>query len=67
GMIGPEYGALAEIMAELRPELIAGFPPGKPRLEAALRVVDSDILRVVQLHGKDAALTYARKQLHPRS
>lgn len=62
--IGPEYGTLTAILAELRPELMAGFPPGEARLQAALRVVDSDILRVIQTHGKDAALTYAREQLH---
>ena len=61
--IGPEYGTLTEIMAELRPELIAGFPPGKARLQAALRIIDSNILQIIQNQGKDAALTYAREQL----
>lgn len=64
GLIGPEYGTLTELMAELRPELIAGFPPGKDRLQAALRIVDSNILHVIQNEGRDAALTYARQQLH---
>ena len=63
-VIEPENSILTKIMAELRPELIASFPPGKPRLQAALRVVDSDILRIIKIQGEDAALTYARKQLH---
>jgi precorrin-2 dehydrogenase / sirohydrochlorin ferrochelatase len=63
-LIGPEYGTLTELMAELRPELIASFSPGKERLQAALRVVDSNILQVIQTQGRDAALRYAREQLH---
>jgi siroheme synthase-like protein len=63
-IIGPEYGTLTEIMSELRPELIDGFSPGQARLEAALRVIDSDVLHIIQKQGKDAALTYAREQLH---
>jgi precorrin-2 dehydrogenase/sirohydrochlorin ferrochelatase len=63
-IIGPEYGTLAEIMAELRPELLAGFSPGKDRLQAALRIIDSHILNVIQAQGRDAALSYAREQLH---
>lgn len=64
GIIGPEYGILTNVMAELRPELIAGFPSGEARLQAALQVIDSDILHIIQTQGKDAALTYAREQLH---
>jgi precorrin-2 dehydrogenase/sirohydrochlorin ferrochelatase len=63
-IIGTEYGVLTEILAELRPELMASFPPGKARLQAALRVVDSNILHVIQDKGRNAALTYAREQLH---
>jgi precorrin-2 dehydrogenase/sirohydrochlorin ferrochelatase len=63
-LIGPEYELLTEVLAELRPELIASFPAGKARLQAALRVVDSNILHVIQNQGKDVALTYARQQLH---
>ena len=63
-IIEPENSTLTEIMAEIRPELIESFPPGTPRLQAALRVVDSDILRIIKIQGKDAALVYAREQLH---
>jgi precorrin-2 dehydrogenase/sirohydrochlorin ferrochelatase len=61
--IGPEYGTLTELLAELRPELMTGFPPGNARLQAALRVIDSNILQVIQDHGRDAALAYARELL----
>lgn len=63
-LIGPEYGVLAELLGELRPELIANFPEGEARLQAALRVVDSDILNIIQSQGRDAALAYGREQLH---
>ncbi|MEJ5200300.1 MAG: bifunctional precorrin-2 dehydrogenase/sirohydrochlorin ferrochelatase, partial [Anaerolineae bacterium] len=53
--IGPEYGILAELLAELRPELLRRFPPGEPRLAAALRLVDSDVLEVIRVQGADAA------------
>ena len=64
GLIGSEYGTLTDVLAELRPELIAAFPTGETRLKAALRIVDSDILHIIQSQGRDAALTYAREQLH---
>jgi siroheme synthase-like protein len=63
-IIGPEYRTLTELLAELRPELLANFAPGKARLEAALRVVDSNILHVIQTQGRDTALAYAREQLY---
>jgi precorrin-2 dehydrogenase/sirohydrochlorin ferrochelatase len=62
-LIGPEYGILASVMAELRPELIEAFPAGEARLQAALRVVDSDILNIIQSHGRDAAVSYGREKL----
>jgi precorrin-2 dehydrogenase/sirohydrochlorin ferrochelatase len=65
--IGPEYGALTEIMAALRPELRASLPSAEARLQAALRIVDSNILNVIKEQGRDAALTYAREQLYGQS
>ena len=66
-IIEPEYGILTELLAKLRPELMQSFSPGKARLQAALRIVDSDILHIIQSQGKEAALTYAREQLHHQS
>jgi precorrin-2 dehydrogenase/sirohydrochlorin ferrochelatase len=64
--LGPEYGVLTEVMGELRPEIIEDFPEGEARVQAALRVVDSDILNIIQNHGRDAALSYGREQLHQK-
>jgi precorrin-2 dehydrogenase/sirohydrochlorin ferrochelatase len=63
-LIGPEYDVLSNLLGELRPELIANFPEGEARLQAALRLVDSDILDIIQSQGRNAALTYGREQLH---
>ncbi|MGQ9768359.1 MAG: uroporphyrinogen-III C-methyltransferase, partial [Anaerolineae bacterium] len=62
-IIGPEYGDLAALMAELRPELLARFPPGRPRLEAALHLVDSDLLAVLKDRDMAAARAYAEALL----
>lgn len=62
-LIGAEYGDLAAILAELRPELQARFAPGPARLEAALQLVDSDLLEVIRSQGIEAARTYALKLL----
>jgi precorrin-2 dehydrogenase / sirohydrochlorin ferrochelatase len=61
--IGTEYGTLNEIMAELRPELKQSYPSSQERLNAALRVIDSDILKVIREQGREAALAYAKEQL----
>jgi len=53
--IGPEYSSLAALMGELRPELIRRFPPGEPRLQAALVLVDSDLLTILREEGMQAA------------
>jgi precorrin-2 dehydrogenase/sirohydrochlorin ferrochelatase len=63
-LIGPEYGPLAELLGELRPELIASFPASDVRLQAVLQLVDSDLLSVIECQGRDAALVYARNLLH---
>ncbi len=63
-LIGPEYDVLSKLLGELRPELLANFSEGEARLRAALRVVDSDILNIIQSQGRNAALTYGREQLH---
>jgi precorrin-2 dehydrogenase / sirohydrochlorin ferrochelatase len=62
--IGTEYGILTGLLAELRPEIKASYPAGKARLQAALRIVDSNILHIIQNQGRDAAINYAREQLH---
>lgn len=47
-LIGPEYAQLAALLGELRPELQKRFEAGQPRLEAALALVDSDLLELLR-------------------
>jgi precorrin-2 dehydrogenase/sirohydrochlorin ferrochelatase len=54
-LIGPEYGDLARLLAELRPEMQRRFAPGEPRLEAALSLVDSDLALILKSDGMEAA------------
>jgi precorrin-2 dehydrogenase/sirohydrochlorin ferrochelatase len=54
-LIGAEYGDLAYLLAEMRPELQSRFPPGEPRLKAALCLVDSDLQAILKQEGLDAA------------
>ena len=48
---GPEYGELTALLRELRPTLLSSFPPGKARLDAALQLVDSDLIQVLKQDG----------------
>lgn len=63
GELGPEYAELVSLLAELRPELLGRLPPGRPRLEAALRVLDSGVLDVLRAEGRAAGLAHARAEL----
>lgn len=54
-LFGEEYGDLAYLLAELRPELQRRYGPGEPRQQAAMRLVDSDLQQVIQQDGIDAA------------
>jgi precorrin-2 dehydrogenase/sirohydrochlorin ferrochelatase len=62
-LFGHEYGDLARLLAELRPELQRRFAPGEPRLQAALRLVDSDLLQILGRDGMDAARSRALEYL----
>lgn len=59
----PGYGELAQILGELRPELIRRFSAGSERLEAALCLVDSDLLDILERDGLEAGRSYASKLL----
>ena len=61
--VGDEIGLLARIMAELRPELLARFQPGRPRLQAALQIIDSDILELIHDQGYAVGRAYALEML----
>jgi precorrin-2 dehydrogenase/sirohydrochlorin ferrochelatase len=60
---GPEYGSLAELMAELRPQLLGNFPAGAARLQAALHLVDSELLDVIRQQGLQQARLVAQELL----
>lgn len=62
-IITPEYQQLAEILSELRPELIDHTKPGNPRLQVALALVDLPLLEIIRLYGKQTALEFARRKL----
>jgi precorrin-2 dehydrogenase/sirohydrochlorin ferrochelatase len=57
--VGPEYGILADLLAELRPALLSRFDPGEARRSAALRLIDSNILDIIERDGREAARQYA--------
>lgn len=62
-VIGPEYGVLAELMAELRPALRSQFGAGEPRLQAALQMVDSEVLEIIRTEGAQAGRHYLAQLL----
>lgn len=65
-LVGPEYGEMAELLAELRPEILRRFAPGEARLSAALCLVDSDLLDIIKREGREAARSYALDLLENR-
>ncbi len=54
-LIGPEYGQLAALLGELRPELLARYKDEKARMQAAFRLVDSDLFDIIQEEGLNEA------------
>ncbi len=47
-MIGPEYGALADVLGALRPSVAARVPDQRARLQLWYRIVDSDALDLLR-------------------
>ena len=62
-LVGPEYGDLATLLGELRPELRSHYKDQKARLEAVLRLVDSDLVDVIREKGLDEARVQTRELL----
>lgn len=54
-LIGPEYGDLAALLAELRLHLQARFPDPDVRSQIAYRLVDSELADIIRADGLDAA------------
>lgn len=59
---GPEYGELAMLLEELRPQFITAHPP-EARLALALRLVDSPLLDILRGEGYAAAREYAINEI----
>jgi precorrin-2 dehydrogenase/sirohydrochlorin ferrochelatase len=66
-LVGPEYGELADLLAELRPQLLSRFESGEARLAVALRLIDSELPGIIQQSGREAALLYALELIDSES
>jgi precorrin-2 dehydrogenase/sirohydrochlorin ferrochelatase len=62
-LIGPEYGQLASLLAELRPQIQSRYKSHEDRVWAALRLVDSDLIDTIKQGGMDAARARAQELL----
>lgn len=62
---GPEYSDLTALLGELRPILMDEFPPGTARLNAALSLIDSDLINVLRQDGYSHAKQYALDIIMP--
>lgn len=62
-LIGAEYGELADLLAELRPEIQSRYQDEKDRKQAAFRLVDSDLIDIIKENGIEEAREYARNLL----
>jgi precorrin-2 dehydrogenase/sirohydrochlorin ferrochelatase len=52
---GPEYAELVALLGKLRPRLLADFETGEERLQAALGLIDADLLQTIRQEGRLAA------------
>jgi len=54
-LVGPEYGELAALLAELRLQLRSRYPQERDRQEAAFRLVDSELINIIKANGIEEA------------
>jgi precorrin-2 dehydrogenase/sirohydrochlorin ferrochelatase len=66
-LVGPDYGELADLLAELRPQLLSRFESGEARLAVALRLIDSELPGILRQSGREAALLYAQALIDSES
>lgn len=59
---GPEFGELAALLEEVRPQLIAAHP-ADARLAIALNLVDGPLLDILRQEGYPAARAYALNEI----
>jgi siroheme synthase-like protein len=55
GLMGPEYGRLLDILGRLRPEIRRRFSDADNRKTLHYRIIDSDVLRLLQSGDETAA------------
>ena len=65
-VIGPEYGDLAELLAELRPELIEHYPASEARLAAVRQLIEAGVLDIIRREGRAAGRQFAQQALLTR-
>ena len=61
--IGPEYGDLAALLAELRPELRRHYPDSDNRTQAVFRLLETGLPQLIKTEGLDTATRKARQIL----
>ncbi len=62
---GPEYGELTQLLGELRSVLLCTFPTGEERLNAALKLIDADLIEILKQTGYSQAKQYALSIIKP--
>jgi len=66
-LVGPEYGELAALLAELRAELRSRYTQESDRQEAAFRLVDSELISIIKTNGIEEARVRAWQLLNEGS
>jgi precorrin-2 dehydrogenase/sirohydrochlorin ferrochelatase len=61
--VGPEYGELAVLLTELRPELRQHYPDSQSRTFAVFQLIDSGLADIIKTQGLNAAGNRARQLL----
>ncbi|MHB0998754.1 MAG: precorrin-2 dehydrogenase/sirohydrochlorin ferrochelatase family protein [Armatimonadota bacterium] len=60
-LFGPEYGEFAELLGKLRAEVHAKYPCSADRCKAFARILDSDVLELLEQGERDKAERKARQ------
>lgn len=61
--IGPEFGELASLLAELRPELRQHYPDSDSRSQAVFHLLEAGLPQIIKSEGVEAAKRKARQLL----
>lgn len=61
--VGPEYGALVELLKEVRPEITSHIADFSARRDLWYRIVDSDVLTKLRTGEREAAVVTIREMI----